>query len=48
VLDGGAGDDAAAYRFDDIGATEGVLFDASAIGSAETIAFSDGRGGPTP
>ncbi|MFN3669789.1 MAG: beta strand repeat-containing protein [Brevundimonas sp.] len=45
TLDGGEGFDLAAYRFDDIGATAGVNFDASLIGTAATVSFSDGRGG---
>ena len=44
-LDGGEGIDFAGYRFDDIGATAGVIFNASIFGTSTDFVFADGRGG---
>ncbi len=45
VMDGGGGIDFVTYRFDDIGLTEGIVFDGSIFGTSQNFVFADGRGG---
>ena len=45
LIDGGTGYDYVTYRFDDIGATAGVTFDGSAIGTIASVTLADGQGG---
>jgi VCBS repeat-containing protein len=44
-IDGGAGTDGAGYRFDELALAQGASFNASAVGTAATVALADGRGG---
>jgi Ca2+-binding RTX toxin-like protein len=45
VLDGGEGIDFVSYRFDQLVVNQGVVFDASLVGSANEVQLADGQGG---
>ncbi|AUN33484.1 hypothetical protein C0V82_24365 (plasmid) [Niveispirillum cyanobacteriorum] len=45
TIDGGAGNDGVGYRFDNIGLTQGISFNASTAIFNQTTTQSDGRGG---
>ncbi|MFN7572238.1 MAG: tandem-95 repeat protein, partial [Betaproteobacteria bacterium] len=46
LMDGGAGIDLVSYRFDEVSVTQGVVYDASAVGGANaTVVLIDERGG---